>query len=170
LIPKVLCPLLFRNEADSNIRAIDQYGSQTKVDPSTGETIQGKTGNDLLHGAVGVVWSDNCVTMTRAVARNGSKRDLLLANAAQMMSLVPLGRTLELHTCSNWLAGELAKMVGRVACHFSGELSWGDVPLNWKRILEHVLDGSGRGLMMKAEEEEIPSYLEIAKTYCAEKI
>jgi hypothetical protein len=37
----------FSEQADTDIKAIDQYGSQTTVDPSTGKTIGGKASNEL---------------------------------------------------------------------------------------------------------------------------
>jgi hypothetical protein len=89
LIPQVLCPLKFREQASSNIRAIDQHGSETKKDPDTGEEITGGEGNDLFHGVTSVVWGAEHVTLTQAVGYNCSKEWSLLSNVAAMMSLVP---------------------------------------------------------------------------------
>jgi hypothetical protein len=87
LLPKVLCPLQFRNEADSNIRAIDQYGPQIRVDRSTGKTIRGKASNDLFHGVAAAIWSDEGVTMSTTVNHRASRKDMPLSNLAGMMTL-----------------------------------------------------------------------------------
>jgi hypothetical protein len=63
-------------------------------------TVREKRGNELYHGVTAVIWSDECVTMSRAVDHRVSRRDLLVSNVAQMMTLSPEGRTLELRTSS----------------------------------------------------------------------
>jgi hypothetical protein len=138
LIPQVLCPLQFKELATSDIRAIDMYRSETEIDPVTGEKITGREGYDLFHGVTGVVSSDEYVTLSRSVGYNCNDENMLLANAAAMMSLVPQGQLLALHTCSSWLATEFQKMIGHVECQFSGKMSWDEVPPEWKKILEYV--------------------------------
>jgi hypothetical protein len=55
---KPVCPLQFRDEVDSSVKAIDQYGSQLGRDSSVGNGD-----NELYHGVTGVIWSDEHVTM-----------------------------------------------------------------------------------------------------------
>jgi hypothetical protein len=54
-IPRVVCPLQFREQVFSDVRAIDMYGSENRIDPDTGVKIECAEGNDLSHGVIGVV-------------------------------------------------------------------------------------------------------------------
>jgi hypothetical protein len=93
------------------------------------QEIFGGEGNDLHHGVVGVVWSDGIATLTRSANYNCTKEELILAHVERVMSLVPEGETLVLHTESHWLASELEKFLGHARDNFSGDLSRDDVPI-----------------------------------------
>jgi hypothetical protein len=85
--------------------------------------ITGSKDNDLFHGVVGVAWGDGFATLTGTASYNCSDQELLLSNVAQLMSLVPEGKRLELHTESEWLATEMGKMKGHEEADFSGDMS-----------------------------------------------
>jgi hypothetical protein len=161
----------FREQVDSNVRALDFYGSRKKINPNTGEETVGGDGSDLFHGVVVIVWSDELAMLTRAANYNGTKEELILSSVAGMMSLVPEGRTLDLHTESQWLVTEMEKTRGHVAADFSGELSWVEVPAPWKKVLEYVSNGSQvRGIQITSKQEQIPSDQDIMALYMAEMI
>jgi hypothetical protein len=63
----------------------------------------------------------------------------------------------------------MVKMQGHAEGQFSGDLPWENVLPIWKRILEPLSDCSGKGIIIRRKEEEIPSYEEIAKMYWVEK-
>jgi hypothetical protein len=98
---------------------------------------------------VGVVWSDD--------NNNGSKEWLYVSSVAAMLSLVPVGGTLEVHTESDWLADEFEKLKGHADEGFSGDLSWDDVPAQWKGVLKYTLEGPEvRRLNIVRKQEQIP--------------
>jgi hypothetical protein len=141
------------------------------VDPDTGKTIAGKAGNELFHGITGVVWSEDHVTMTYSTDYNCSKKQLIVARLAAMVSLIPIGQVMELHTSSSWLNTEFGKLEGHVASEFSGYLSWVNVPQEWKKVLEYLMNqNEPRGLIIKFREDGIPSYEEVAREYLMEMI
>jgi hypothetical protein len=149
----VVSPMEFRDQVDPNVRELDFYGSRKKIDPNTGEEMVGGDGSHMFHGVVGIVWSDELVTLTRAAGHNGVEEESIMSSVAGMMSLVPEGRMLELHTESEWLAAEMEKMRGHAAVDFSGDLSWDEVPAQWKRVLEYVSNGSQvRGIHVASRE------------------
>jgi hypothetical protein len=137
-VQRVVSPVEFKEHADLDAGAIDFYDSRKKIDPNTGTEIARGEGNDLFHGVVGIMWSGDLITLTRAVSYNGTKEELILSSVAGMLSLVPEGRKLELHTESEWLVTEMEKMRGHVDAEFSGALPWDDVPHQWKKALEYV--------------------------------
>jgi hypothetical protein len=159
-----MCPLQFRNDADSDVMAIDQYGTQTAIDPSTGEQIDGRTSDGLYHGVSGVIWSDDQVAMTRGVDKGVSDEELLLCHLAQLMSLCQDGRTLEPHTCSSWLETE-----GNKTERSFVNLPWSRIPYSWQRVLIQMVDNGKRLMIRLRAEWEIPGYTEAAKLYCREK-
>jgi hypothetical protein len=119
----------------------------------------------------GVLWSDEFVTLTRAFNCNGTKEELILASVGGMLSLVPEGKMLDLHTESEWLVEEIEEMKGHIAAGFSGDISWGEVPAQWKNVLEYISNGSLiRGTDITLKQEQISSYQDIMALYMVEVI
>jgi hypothetical protein len=63
----------------------------------------------------------------------------------------------------------MEKMEGYIRAEFSGDMSWEDVPHQWKRIFGHLNKATvGRGISLK--QESIQSYQDIMELYMAEMI
>jgi hypothetical protein len=88
-----------------------------------------------------------------------------------MLSLSPIGISLDLHTESEWLASDLEGLTGHADSGFSGGLSWDEVPIQWKRVLEYTVEEpQSRRLMISLKQEQIPSYQDIMSLYLDEMI
>jgi hypothetical protein len=125
----------------------------------------------LFHGVVRVLWTEELVTLTRAVSYSGTKEELILESVAGMLSLVAEERLLDLDTESEWLAEEIEKMRGRIAADFNGDMPWEEVPPQWKKVLKYVANGAQiRGIRITLKQEQIPSYQDIMALYMAEVI
>jgi hypothetical protein len=171
VIPRPVSPLEFKEHADQDAYAIDFYGSRKKIDLHTGVEISGGDGNDPHDGVVGIMWSGDLVTLIRAVNYNGTKEEQILSSVAGMMSSVPEGRKLDLHTESEWLVAEMEKMRGHTDAEFSGDLSWEDVPHQWKKVLEYVSNGIvNRATQITSKDENIQSLQDIMVLYMGEVI
>jgi hypothetical protein len=65
-----VCPMEFKDEVRSDVCVFDQHGYQSQIDSTTGEIIVAFEGNELLGGAIEVVWNDYHVIMTRCAYKN----------------------------------------------------------------------------------------------------
>jgi hypothetical protein len=144
--PRALSPRDFREQVDTSVMAVDSYHSETKTDPNTGKEISGGEGNHLVHGVVGIVWSDGIATLSRAANYNGTKEELVLAHVALLMGLVPEGEKLELHTESEWLATEMEKMREHEDADFGGDMSWEQLPVQVETRRDTELPGDYGGI------------------------
>jgi hypothetical protein len=96
---------------------------------------------------------------------------MYLHHVTAMLSLVPDGGRLNLHTESLWLETEWDKMKGHAEAEFSGDLTWESMADPWKRVTEQLRTGQeGKGLEIRLVQEGITSYKGIMAEYMAEQI
>jgi hypothetical protein len=136
-VEEPMCPLQFREECGADVTAIDQYGTRLAYDSDTGGEIKAGEDNDLTEVVVGVVWSDNQLTMTRVGDQRVDSHDLYRRNLRAMMEMCPESGEITVFTESAELLREWTQIC-EYAMNGFGNLTAGLFPYECQEIMKQL--------------------------------
>jgi hypothetical protein len=159
----------FEPKCESDCHAIDRYCSRFAVDAVTGETRNATREDDQQQVVCGAMWTDEVITLSATCGKGCDPDERYLHHLKMLLSAVPNGRALTLHTSSEFLFQEGEKFRQWVQ---SGRISevWDQMHSAWKNILGHLEDQGKLMAIIMHEPGEFPQQMAALEKHCQERI